>query len=82
MMCVRAIGSLPSRRLSISGTMLASAMSATMRNIAAFSAASRLYARCRTSRALRRAFCAARMPTIVPFGIAGWSSSPNNRLGA
>ncbi len=40
MMCVRAIGSLPSRRLSSSGTMLASAMSETMRNIAAFSAAS------------------------------------------
>ena len=40
MMWVRAIGSLPSSRLSSSGTRLSSAMSATTRNRAAFSAGS------------------------------------------
>jgi hypothetical protein len=40
MMCVRAIGSLPSSRLISSGTRLSSAISPMMRNIAAFSAGS------------------------------------------
>ena len=72
MMCVRATGSLPSSRLSGSGAMLGSAISATILNIAAFG---RLARRCR-SRALSRVFCAARMATTAPFGIAGLSSRP------
>jgi len=40
MMCVRAIGSLPSRRLTSSGTSESSAISLMMRNSAAFSVGS------------------------------------------
>ena len=81
MMWVRAIGSLPSRRLSSSGSRLASPISATMRNSAAFSAGSWLYACLSSSRAVRRDFCAARMLTTCAFGICGSESSPYSSCG-
>ena len=82
MMCMRAIESLPSMRLVSSGIDASSASSPMMRNSAAFSFASWLYACCSRSRTEKRCFWAAMMSSTAGLETSSRAEQFDQQVGA